>query len=186
MNCLLVSSRHTTGRRASFPMPASFRRFLASSFGRWATTVCSPAASFDVVTMWASIEHVPSPMATLRAIRSLLRPGARLLIACPCFDSLSAQWFGSAWYGLDLPRHLTHFTRASLRRHLEKAGFEVERVWSLRLPSFIRRSFAQLADDDEKAMWRWLARSRFFVGCLSLMGLLARRTDAVLCMARQV
>ena len=144
-----------------------------------------PPESFDAVTLWASIEHLPSPMATLGAIRTLLRPGGRLLVSCPSFGSLSAAWFGSAWYGLDLPRHLTHFTPGTLRQMLEKAGFEVERTWSVRRPGFIRRTFAQLADERGRTVYRWLSRSRFIVGLLSLVGLLARRADEMVVVARR-
>jgi len=144
------------------------------------------AESFDVVSMWASIEHLPGPMATLKAIRGLLRPGGRLLIACPRFNSLSAKWFGSAWYGLDLPRHLTHFTKATLRQHLEKAGFQVERAWSVRRPGFIRRTFGQLADERGGVIHGWLAHSRFIVGLLGLSGLVVRRTDEILVAARRI
>ena len=34
-----------------------------------------PPQVYDVVTMWQALEHVPSPKATLEAVRRLLRPG---------------------------------------------------------------------------------------------------------------
>jgi len=144
-----------------------------------------PPESFDAVTMWASLEHVPSPLATLRAACALLRPGGRLLVCCPCLNSLWAPWFGSAWQGLQLPRHLTHFTEATLRRHLEKAGFAVQRVWADGRPGFIRRSFALLAADTGRGIHRRLSRSRFLVGLMSLAGILTRRPGAVIVLARR-
>jgi len=141
--------------------------------------------SFDAVTMWASLEHVPSPLATLKAARNLLRPGGLLLVAVPMADSLSARLFGSAWYGFEMPRHLTHFTRATLVRHLEAAGLRVERVHPVRRPNFIRTSFAQLADETGRWVHRRLARSRFLAGCLGYLGLLLRRTDEAVILARK-
>ena len=144
-----------------------------------------PADSFDVVTLWQALEHVPSPKATLEAIRRLLRPGGRLLAACPRLDSLEAGWFGAAWFALELPRHLTHFTAATLRRHLEATGFEVESVRSVRRPAIIRRSFACLADETGRAIHRRLARSRVVSGLMSWISLLAGRTGQMMCVARR-
>src|SRR5262249_10576488 len=80
-------------------------------------------AGFDVVTMWHSLEHVHDPPAVLREGRRLLVPGGRLLVAVPNIDSLAFRWFGPAWYALDLPRHLTHFTPRTLTLMLQQAGF---------------------------------------------------------------
>jgi len=136
-----------------------------------------PGGAFDAITMWASLEHVPSPMATLKAARDLLRPAGWLMVAVPLADSLAGRWFGSDWYGFEMPRHLTHFTKATMSRHLQAAGFRVEKVWPIRRPSFIRESFKQLADESGRSIHRRLARSRFVSGCLACLSLLAGRTD---------
>jgi 2-polyprenyl-3-methyl-5-hydroxy-6-metoxy-1,4-benzoquinol methylase len=144
-----------------------------------------PPQVYDVVTMWQALEHVPSPKATLEAVRRLLRPGGRLLVVCPRLDSLDARWFGAAWFALELPRHLTHFTAATLRRHVEAAGFEVETLRSVRRPAILRRSFAQLADETGRAIHRRLARSRVVPGLVSWISLLAGRTGQMMCVARR-
>jgi len=143
-----------------------------------------PAESFDVVTMWHALEHVPSPRATLEAARRLLRPEGKLLVVCPEMEAIARRWFGAAWFPFDLPRHLTHFTEATLRRHLEAAGFEVEWLRPVRRPSILRRSFAQLADDAGCPVHRFLARSRFMVGLMSWALLLVGRTGQMMCLAR--
>ena len=144
-----------------------------------------PAESFDAVSMWQALEHVPSPMATLRAVAEILRPGGLLVIACPRLDSLPARWFGSAWHDLELPRHLTHFTAKTLRRHLEAAGFESVRCWNIRRPSGIRQSFAFLAEETGRALHRSLARSRAAVGLMSWTARLAGRASQILCLGRK-
>src|SRR5260221_105975 len=80
-------------------------------------------ATFDVITMWHSLEHVHAPLEVLREAHRLLAPGGRLVVAVPNIDSLPFRWFGNAWYGLDLPRHLTHFAPRTLQMMLERAGF---------------------------------------------------------------
>lgn len=90
-----------------------------------------PPGSFDVITMWQSLEHVHRPREVLRAAFELLRPGGKLIAAVPNIDSLPAAWFGEHWIGLDLPRHLTHFTPASLSQMLLAAGFRVRSMRGL-------------------------------------------------------
>ncbi len=87
-----------------------------------------PGASFDVVTMWHVLEHMPDPLATLREIRRLLAPTGRLLVAVPNFGSLQARLTGPHWFHLDVPRHLFHFRPEDLTTLLARAGFQVERT----------------------------------------------------------
>ena len=145
-----------------------------------------PAQSYDAIMMWHALEHVPSPMATLCAAGELLRPGGRVVVVSPLCDSLAARWFGPAWYAHgELPRHLTHFTRRTLRRHLEAAGLRVERVRSVRRPTFFRRSFGYLADDTGRGLHRRLARSGLVARAASYLALLLGRTDEAVFIARR-
>ena len=114
--------------------------------------------SFDVVTMWHSLEHVHRPLAILREAYQLLVPGGRLVVATPNIESLPFYWFGPSWFGLDLPRHLTHFTPKSLRAMLETAGFRVEMVRMLRHSDWLRSSAKLAAAQDRGSWWAKLLR----------------------------
>jgi SAM-dependent methyltransferase len=100
--------------------------------------------SFDIITMWHSLEHVHAPLEVLHEAHRLLVPGGKLLVAVPNIDSLPFRWFGSAWYGLDLPRHLTHFAPWTLHLMLERSGFRVGRIRMVRHSDWLRSS-AKLA-----------------------------------------
>jgi len=138
---------------------------------------------FDVVTMWQAIEHVPSPTATLAAIHGILKPGGRLMVVCPQFDSRAAEKFGACWYALDLPRHLTHFTRATLRAGVEAAGFKIEKILSTVRPSVVRKSWGYLAVDSGLDVHRRKSKSRFSVGLFCKLAGLAGRGSQMLCIA---
>lgn len=84
-----------------------------------------PREQFDVVTFWEVLEHLPNPRAALEAAFRLLRPGGLVLLSLPNFSSYQARRFREDWYALSLPRHLYHFTPATLTRLLEAAGFRV-------------------------------------------------------------
>lgn len=112
-----------------------------------------PAGEFDVITMWHSLEHVHEPLTVLRAAYDLLAPGGRIVVAVPNIDSAPARRFGPAWFGLDLPRHLTHFTPPTLRRMLERAGFAVGRVRMIRHSDWLRSS-AVFAGRLQRESWQ--------------------------------
>lgn len=110
--------------------------------------------SFDLITMWASLEHVHRPLEVLQAARSLLVPGGQVLVLVPNVQSFGRRWFGPAWHGLDLPRHLTHFSPSTLRHMLHRAGFESDRVRMVRSSSQLRQS-ARLARRAAVRPGRW-------------------------------
>lgn len=95
---------------------------------------------FEAITMWQSLEHVHQPLEVLRSAHCLLTDSGRLLVAVPNFDSFASRWFGPDWYGLDVPRHLTHFTPETLRAMLRAAGFEQIEIQQERKASWIRHS----------------------------------------------
>ena len=90
-----------------------------------------PPASFDVITLWDVLEHLPDPRVSLHRIATWLRPGGCLVIRTPDAGSLHARIWGPYWAGLDTPRHVVVFNRASLARLSTSVGLTVERMWSL-------------------------------------------------------
>jgi len=93
-----------------------------SRHSRQVDTVCGDALmlpflerSFDVVTCWDVLEHVPWPRQVVREFHRVLRPGGVVACAVPNIHSLEARLWGPFWGGLDVPRHLNHFSMATLR-----------------------------------------------------------------------
>jgi SAM-dependent methyltransferase len=87
--------------------------------------------SFDLVTLWDVLEHVPDPLATLRRARELLRPGGRLVLETQNVASPAARLLGRRWQHYKHAEHLYHFDPRTLRRALGQAGFELleSRPW---------------------------------------------------------
>ncbi len=104
----------------------------------------SPAESFDNITLFHVLEHVPDPVKLVQRCRTLLRPGGILTIAVPNdvlawtsglkklgkklglrpFQKFSPV-LGISRAGSSREIHLSHFTPAVLRRLLEGAGFSI-------------------------------------------------------------
>ena len=81
---------------------------------------------FDVILMLNLIEHVTDPIGVLRKAKSLLKPGGRVWIKTPNFDSWDARLFKHrSWGGFHTPRHFVLFTKDSLVKHCQAAGFTV-------------------------------------------------------------
>jgi SAM-dependent methyltransferase len=91
------------------------------------------SGTFDLITLWHSLEHTRSPREVLWALTDRLAREGTLIVAVPNFDSLQARLCKSFWFHLDVPRHLFHFTPFSLRRLLEGCGLEIIRRWDLEL-----------------------------------------------------
>jgi SAM-dependent methyltransferase len=79
--------------------------------------------SFDVITCFDVLEHVYEPRKVLERVYHWLKPGGIFYILVPNIESGEARLFGSYWYGLELPRHLSHFSPTSLGRLAESVGF---------------------------------------------------------------
>ena len=132
-----------------------------------------PPGSFDVITMWQSLEHVHRPLEVLRAAFELLRPGGRIIVAVPNYASLPAAWFGDNWFGLDLPRHLTHFTPDTLSSMLLASGFRVQSMRGLVHYHWLQTSAIRAAKAGAAGFLQRLLRVRFVArpvawGCYAL------------------
>ncbi|HUP40047.1 MAG TPA: class I SAM-dependent methyltransferase [Vicinamibacterales bacterium] len=86
-----------------------------------------PPNAYDVVTLWDVLEHTPDPKAEVREAHRLLKDEGLLVINYPDIGSWVARVMGRSWVFL-LDVHLYYFTRATIRKLLEDAGFEVVRI----------------------------------------------------------
>lgn len=83
-----------------------------------------PDATFDVVTLSHVIEHTHDPVASLREVFRLLKPGGQIWIATPNLTSDGHRRFRANWIGLHPPAHLVLFNHVSIMHALSAAGFE--------------------------------------------------------------
>lgn len=69
--------------------------------------------SFEAVTFWAVLEHLPTPAGFLREAARLLKPGGLCFALVPNFASLATRILGTR-YRYVLPQHLNYFTAQTL------------------------------------------------------------------------
>jgi 2-polyprenyl-3-methyl-5-hydroxy-6-metoxy-1,4-benzoquinol methylase len=87
--------------------------------------LCSTFTSkFDVITMWATLEHLPAPNRYVERAWEWLRPGGVLLASVPNFSGITQRLVGSRdrYVGID---HLNYWTARGFASYLGRFGFEI-------------------------------------------------------------
>ena len=86
--------------------------------------------TFDLVTAFDVVEHMDDDLAGLREMRRVLQPGGRVLLFVPTFMFL---------WGLqdDVSHHRRRYRLSQLRRVVEQAGFEIERMTYANITFFL-------------------------------------------------
>lgn len=89
-------------------------------------------AGFDLVTLWANIEHVRDPAAVLQGAHGAINPGGMLALSTGMHGGLVEKVMRgySMWY--DPPQHLWYFSPKSLKLLLASVGFKDVR-WQIAL-----------------------------------------------------
>ncbi|PLW98664.1 MAG: methyltransferase [Marinilabiliales bacterium] len=91
---------------------------------------------FDVISMWHVLEHVYDLNDRLSLLKKILHQDGYMFIAVPNIDSFDASLYGKYWAALDVPRHLYHFNKRSLKKLIEKHSFELIDVYPMKFDAY--------------------------------------------------
>lgn len=91
---------------------------------------------FDSITLFHVLEHIHDLRKTGKLLHQLLNKKGSLFIAVPNIKSFDAKYYGKNWAGLDLPRHLYHFSQETLTLFAKKSGFEIHGIIPMKFDSF--------------------------------------------------
>jgi 2-polyprenyl-3-methyl-5-hydroxy-6-metoxy-1,4-benzoquinol methylase len=80
---------------------------------------------FDVLHCSHVIEHVPDPVAYLKEMHRLMKPGGQLMLAFPNYASLPRLLLQKKWGTWCLDSHLWQFTASQMQRLLRAQGFGI-------------------------------------------------------------
>lgn len=83
--------------------------------------------SFDLITMWDVIEHVPDPQGLLQQAHKLLKPDGTLILETQNVDSRFAGILGKKWQHFKHEEHLYHFNPKTITRLLADTDYQVVR-----------------------------------------------------------
>ncbi|XDD49430.1 class I SAM-dependent methyltransferase [Leptospira sp. WS92.C1] len=83
----------------------------------------SNVEKFDLITLWASIEHLHKPKETLEKIYRHLKPGGRIILST-CRWGILAKLQGPSWRYLNVPEHLYYYSLSGLITLCVSIGFQ--------------------------------------------------------------
>jgi 2-polyprenyl-3-methyl-5-hydroxy-6-metoxy-1,4-benzoquinol methylase len=92
--------------------------------------------SFDLISMWHVLEHVPDLDAQIKELKRLLKPSGTLIIAVPNFKSFDAKHYGKFWAAYDVPIHFWHFSKTAIKLLFEKEEMKLEKILPMKFDSF--------------------------------------------------
>ncbi|WP_026707959.1 class I SAM-dependent methyltransferase [Flavobacterium frigidarium] len=92
--------------------------------------------SFDVITMWHVLEHVPNLEEQIKELKRLLKPSGSLIVAVPNHKSYDAQYYKSYWAAYDVPIHFWHFSKKAIKELFSKEGMELKKILPMKFDSF--------------------------------------------------
>lgn len=118
--------------------------------------------SFDIITMWHVLEHVPNLEDYLSELKRLIKPTGTIIIAVPNFKSFDANFYGRHWAAYDVPRHIWHFSKTAIEKLFEEKGIQLTAVLPMKFDSF----YVSLLSEKYKTGRMNFIRA-FFVGLKS-------------------
>ncbi len=87
-------------------------------------------ASFNTITLWDVIEHLPNPLDAMHLLHRALEPGGTLYVSTPNLDGWVPRFHWrflrpatEMWPHPEPPLHLYQFSRATIARLFRAAGF---------------------------------------------------------------
>ncbi len=92
--------------------------------------------SFDVITMWHVLEHVPNIENQIKELQRLLKPNGTLIVAVPNFKSYDANYYKEFWAAYDVPIHFWHFSKTTIKLLFEKQNMKLEKVLPMKFDAF--------------------------------------------------
>ncbi len=92
--------------------------------------------TYDVITMWHVLEHVPNLTEYVSNLKRLLKPNGTLIIAVPNFKSFDAFHYKEYWAGYDVPRHLWHFSKTAIQKLFQQENMKVVKTLPMKFDSY--------------------------------------------------
>jgi len=92
--------------------------------------------SFDIITMWHVLEHVPNLENQIKELKRLVKPDGSIIIAVPNFKSFDANYYKEFWAAYDVPRHLWHFSKTAIEKLFVTENLKLVKILPMKFDSF--------------------------------------------------
>ncbi|MGG9963652.1 class I SAM-dependent methyltransferase [Ferruginibacter sp. SUN106] len=117
-------------------------------------------ASYHAITMWHVLEHVHELHAYIKQLAELITPQGKIFIAVPNYTSKDADIYKEFWAAYDVPRHLYHFSPASMKVLLSTYNLKLTTIRPMWYDSFYVSMLSEQYKNGKgniiKAFWNGL------------------------------
>ena len=127
--------------------------------------------TFDSISMWHVLEHVPRLNKTITELKRILNKNGKVIIAVPNYKSWDAKYYNEYWAAWDVPIHLWHFSKETIKLLLNKKGFKLIKTKPMLFDSFY---VSFLSEEFKTGNKRFI--TGFIIGVISnIIGLCTKR-----------
>ncbi len=91
---------------------------------------------YQAITLWHVLEHLPDLELQIASLLSHLESDGVLVVAVPNYKSFDAAYYKKYWAAYDVPRHLWHFSKTSIKRLFANHGMKVIRTLPMPFDAF--------------------------------------------------
>jgi len=91
---------------------------------------------FDAITFWHVLEHLYDPLGQLKQLMNNLSDIGIFVLALPNYKSWDAQKFSKYWAAYDVPRHLYHFSPATVTKLAGLLELEIIEIHPMKLDAY--------------------------------------------------
>jgi len=92
--------------------------------------------SFDVITLWHVLEHLPNLEQQVLTLKTLLKVNGILIVAVPNHKSNDAEHYKNFWAAYDVPRHLWHFNQDSISKLFALQNMQVVKTKPMKFDAY--------------------------------------------------
>ncbi len=144
------------------PNERAAKRSAAKGIRVYPTLQALQGRSFQIITLWHVLEHLPDLEASINGIERLLEDDGTLIVAVPNFKSFDANYYGPYWAAYDVPRHVWHFSRRAIQKLFHNHGFRLIKT----KPMWLDAYYVGILSERYRGS-RWPFLRGIWMGCRS-------------------
>lgn len=117
-----------------------------------------PSESFDIVTLYDVIEHVPNPREILVEVSRILKADGLIVLKQMDINSELSKKYKEKWAYIAPAAHLYYFSKPTISRLMEEVGFDLVNISSDKVKPYTIKKMVK--ERLKKILWPLIIRKR--------------------------
>lgn len=119
-----------------------------------------PDKKFDVITLWHVLEHIHDLNETIIKLTQKLKPKGTIIVAVPNHNAPERDYYKNEWAAYDVPRHLYHFTKNSIKELFKKHKYSLKDVLPMKYDSYYVSLLSEEYITGKKSLFKAYKRGK--------------------------